>query len=400
MLKTLFCKFPLLLLVALCCSAMALEPTGEEPVSAAEGVNRDSVEVEVSSVGFVDDALSLQPAQRKSSTRWIRQLIENRFQIHDSTIYYPAVPRFALNVYNWGDRTFNSYDTTYVVGTGTNWKLQGKTFAWIESQNMFFPKNTRLQMHSNLFMDAGAYLSFMAVSVGYMWNIDGLFDHNTKRHTFNFDFSCSRFSINYSKLSSDGGMILTHMGDYNGGHNFRFHFDNVKINSANTDAYYFFNHRKYSHSAAYSFSKYQKRTAGTAIAGINYSEQSINMDFSALPSDMIAYLPLDNPKFNLHYRDLAALGGYGRTWVFPKKGWILNLTSLLALGFKRTSEDATDGKRLLIANNYKISLSAVYNYRRLFASFQTRFNGQLYYNSSFIHFSTLNSFTLNVGMRF
>ena len=49
-------------------------------------------------------------------------------------------------------------------------------------------------MHSNLYSDAGAYLSFMAVSVGYMWNIDKLFDHDTKRHTFNFDFTCSRFS--------------------------------------------------------------------------------------------------------------------------------------------------------------------------------------------------------------
>ncbi len=342
-----------------------------------------------------------EPAQqKKSSTRWVKQLIDNRFQIHDSTIYYPAVPRFALSVYNWGDRTFNSYDTTYVVGTGTNWKLQGKSIGWVETQTMFFPKNSRLDMHSDLFMDAGAYLSFMAVSVGYMWNVNRLFDNRTKRHTFNFDFSCSRFTINYSNLSSDGGMILTHLGDYNDGHDFRFHFDNVRVNSSTLDAYYFFNHNRYSHSAAYSFSKYQKRTAGTAIAGINYAEQNFNMDFSSLPPEMLSYLPLSNTRYTLHYRDLAALGGYGRTWVFPRKGWILNLTSMMALGFKRTSEDDTDGKRLLVANNYKVSLSAVYNYRRLFASMQARINGFLYFNSSFTHFATYSSFTFIVGMRF
>lgn len=71
-----------------------------------------------------------------------------------------------------------------------------------------------------------------------------------------------------------------------------------------------------------------------------------------------------------------------------------------AVGYKRTFEDATDGKRSLIANNYKISLSAVYNHKKLFASAQARFNGYLYYNSSFTHFSTFSSLTLIVGMRF
>lgn len=335
-----------------------------------------------------------------SSTRWIRQLIDNRFAIHDSTIYYPAFPRFVLNVYNWGDRTFNSYEKDYVVGTGMNWKLQAKTYGWLESQTIFFPKNSRLSMHSNLFMDAGAYISFMAVSVGYMWNMDKLFDRDTKRRTFNFDFTCSRFSINYSKVSSEGGMILTHLGDYNDGRDFRYDFDAVNISATNIDAYYFFNNRRYSHAAAYSFSKYQLRTAGTAIVGINLAEQNISMDFSGLPPDMLNYLPLDNPSYTFHHRDIAVLGGYGRNWVLKPRRWLLNLTAMGALGYKRTLENATDGKRNLIANNYKVSLSAVYNHRKLFASAQARFNGSLYFNSSFTHFSSFSSLTLIVGMRF
>ncbi|MDE6205419.1 MAG: hypothetical protein K2F66_04800, partial [Duncaniella sp.] len=55
-----------------------------------------------------------------SKTYWIKQLIDNGFRIHDEGVCYPRFPRFCLNVYNWGDRTFNSYDTTYVVGTGKN----------------------------------------------------------------------------------------------------------------------------------------------------------------------------------------------------------------------------------------------------------------------------------------
>lgn len=336
----------------------------------------------------------------RSSTRWINQLIENGFHINDSSICYPAFPRFALNVYNWGDKTFNSYDKNYVVGTGKNWKLQGKNYGWIETQTLLFPKNSFISMHSNLYSDAGAYLSFMAVSVGYMWNIDKLFDHDTKRHTFNFDFTCSRFFINYSKVSSEGGMILTRFGDYNDGKNFRYDFDDVNITTTNLDAYYFFNHYKYSHAAAYTFSKYQLRTSGTAIAGITGGEQNINMNFENLPPDMLAALPLDSNKYTFHYRDIAVLGGYARNWVLKPRRWLLNLTAMGALGYKRTYKDATDGIRNMVANSYQLSLSCVYNHGALFASAQARSHGYLYYNSNFTHFSTFSSLTLIVGMRF
>ena len=49
---------------------------------------------------------------------WYRQLMANGFKIHDPEIDYPRFPRFCLKVYDWGDKTFNSYDTTYVEGTG------------------------------------------------------------------------------------------------------------------------------------------------------------------------------------------------------------------------------------------------------------------------------------------
>lgn len=335
-----------------------------------------------------------------SKTQWIKQLIDNGFHINDTTINYPAFPRFALKVYNWGDHTFNSYDSTYVVGTGKNWKFQLKSYGWLESQTMLFPEKTRLSMHSNFFTDAGIHLSFMAVSIGYMWNMDKLFEHNSKRNTFNFEFTCSRFTINYNAISSDGGMIITHLGDYNDGRYFTYRFDNAKIKASTIDAYYFFNHNRYSHAAAYCFSKYQRKSAGTAIAGLNLSTQNIDMDFSSLPEDMLGFLPLNSPYYTFHFRDIALAGGYGHNWAFNKSKWTINLTAVTSLGYKRTHEDATDGKRNMVANNYRISLGGVYNYKRLFASAQARFNGFLYFNSSLTHFSTYSSLTLILGIRF
>ena len=60
-------------------------------------------------------------------TLWIKQLFANGFHINDPSVAYPRFPRFLLNVYNWGDRTFNGYDPEYVVSTGKNWKVLAKS---------------------------------------------------------------------------------------------------------------------------------------------------------------------------------------------------------------------------------------------------------------------------------
>ncbi len=166
-----------------------------------------------------------------SKTYWIKQLIDNGFRIHDEGVCYPRFPRFCLNVYNWGDRTFNSYDTAYVVGTGKNWKLQGKSYNWMETSTITIPKQSSVNMHSDLYSDAGFSLNFMAVSIGYMWNINKLFTDPTNRRTFNFDFTCSRFSLNYQTVSSTGGMIITQFGDYNNGHRLHYKFDDCSTDS-------------------------------------------------------------------------------------------------------------------------------------------------------------------------
>lgn len=345
---------------------------------------------------IANDTLS----HKYSSTLWIKQIIQNGFKINDPSIYYPKFPRFALKVYNWGDKTFNSYDTNYVVGTGKNWKLQGKNYNWFETSSMFFPGNSTLNMHSNLFADAGGHISFMAVSVGYMWNVNNLFHNSNTRHTFNFDFTCSRFTINIQSTLSDGGMHLTKFGDFNNGKHFNYKFDDISISTVYADAYYFFNNKKYSHAAAYSYSKYQLKSAGTAIVGFNFTEQNIDMDFTSLPAKMLEYLPLGSPLYTFHHKDYAILGGYGYNWVLKPRRWLFNVTAMGAIGYKKSYEDSTDGKRNLVANNYKLTLGLVYNHRALFAGAVVKFNGFLYYNSNFTHFNTLNNFSAIVGMRF
>ncbi|MCM1522296.1 MAG: DUF4421 domain-containing protein [Muribaculaceae bacterium] len=336
-----------------------------------------------------------------SKTHWISQLFHNNFRLNDSAICYPAFPRFALKVYNWGDKTFNSYDPDYVIGTGKNWKLMGKSYNWMETSTLLFPEDATLDMHSTLFSDAGFRLSFMAVSIGYMWNMNKIFSHPTSRHTFDFAFTTSRFSLSYQYLRSEGGMILTRLGDYMDGHSFRYHFDDVNMESKSVEALFFFNPHKYSHAAAYSYSKYQLRSAGTALVGFNFVEQKIQMDFSGLPTDMLYYLPLENPLYNSHYCSYNLSGGYSYNWVLKPRKWLINGYGTVAMGYRRLfgTREGHDF-RSLISNNFNLNLAAVYNHRALFAAFTAKIFGYFNYNTRYTHFNTYPSFTLIVGMRF
>lgn len=334
-------------------------------------------------------------------TRWIGQLIDNGFRINDSSVCYPRFPRFALKVYNWGDRTFNSYNRDYVVGTGKNWKIQAKSYSWLETTSMIFPKKSQVQMHSDLFSDAGFSLSFMAVSLGYMWNVNSLFNKPTKRRTFNFDFTTSRFNLSYQSSQSSGGMIVTRFGEYKDGGHIHYRLNDVSMKTKTFYAYYFFNHNRYSHAACHTFSKYQLRSAGTPLVGISIAEQNIYMDFMSMPPAMLLHNPLITTTFSSHYRAYTALGGYAYNWVLSPRKWCVHATGMFATGYRRTyDKDEVTELRELVANVVHLNLAAVYNHRALFCGLNLRAQGFFNYSSQVTHFNSIVSLTATVGARF
>ncbi|MCM1483335.1 MAG: DUF4421 domain-containing protein [Muribaculaceae bacterium] len=332
---------------------------------------------------------------------WYIQLIRNGFHIKDPAIKYPKFPKFCLKVYEWGDRTFNSYDTTYVVGVGSNWKAMLNSYNWMESYMMFFGPNRTIHMHSDLYNDLGAYVSFMAVKVGYMAKVDNFFGHGKNmRKNAQLSFNCSLFSASLDYTHTEGGTNITHFGGYNDGKHFSYKFEDVSMRTLSGDLYYFFNHMRYSQAAAYAFSKYQLKSAGSWIAGVAFNSQTIDMDFSHLPPDMKLFLPSLHSHYRFRYTDYALLGGYAHNWVLYPRRWLINLSVLPAIGYKYSYRDSSEGKRDMFATNLKVRTSVVYNHRSLFASLQGRFDGNLYYNNDYTFFNSIESLSLIVGVRF
>ncbi|WP_300935208.1 DUF4421 domain-containing protein [uncultured Muribaculum sp.] len=333
---------------------------------------------------------------------WLRQLFENGFNLNDPAINYPRFPRFCVDVYNWGDRTFNSYDKDYVVSTGKNWKVMAKTYNWSESYFLDLENKSRVLMISDMYSDLGVSINFMALSLGYTFNANNIFGSPVaKRRIFDFSFTCALFSGNVHSSSTHGGVSIRRFAKYKDGHSINVGLDDVKQTRLNGNVFYFFNHRKYSHAAAYSYSKYQLRSAGSWVLGVSLIRTDIDIDFSSLPPDMLDALPPHAPRhYSLNYNDYCLLGGYAYNWVLHPRRWLINITALPSVGVKHLRNVSVDDKKDLFAANIKVNFSVVYNYKALFAAFTGQLDAEQYTTNNYSFLNGQESLSICVGARF
>lgn len=334
---------------------------------------------------------------------WYFQLVENGFRIHDPNVNYPKFARFLLKVYDWGDKTFNSYDPQYVVGSGKNWKLTLNNYNWMESYMMLFSlkNNQMLHMHSDLYCDVGAHISFMAVGIGYTAKMNELMGGGKKdRQNLNLSFTCSRIFANFDMMSTNGNTVITEFGQYKDGESIDLEFNDVKHSSVSGEAFYIFNYSQYSHAAAYCFSKYQLKSAGSWLLGFAFNNQEIEFDFSNLPDEMKQYLPDLSANYYYRYTDYGVCGGYAHNWALKPKKWLANITIYPSVGYRHSYHDSTDRRRHMVSTSIHGRFAFVYNHKALFASLNGRFDGNMHFNSKYSFFNAVESLSLIVGARF
>ena len=323
------------------------------------------------------------------------------FSPSDTTIRYPKFLGFCVRTYNWADRTFNSYDPAYVEGTGKRWKARLVSDSWADTYAVNIEGDgTSVQMRNDMYSNVGVFLQYMAVSVGYSVNLNNMFgDKRPAAKRLTVGFNCARFNIDLYYTENTWGTYLRKLGDYNGGHEFKSYFPGLKMHSFGVDAIYFINNRRYSHGAAYNFSKSQLRSAGSIIAGFSYSDQDISLDFTTLPADMRAALGEGAQSLRFHYYNFCAIAGYGYNWVLNPH-FLFNVTLIPAIGINRCHEDATAGSGTLLSLNAKARVSLTYNHRSLFAGIQGRMDGSWYTSRRYSLFSSILNLSASLGLRF
>ena len=347
----------------------------------------------------IDEKINEPYDTTRDSGYWWRALKHGKVNFKDSTMGYPKFVKFCYRTYVWGDRTFNSYDTAYVQATGKNWKLILKSDNWVDSYIGHPVKDVNQVMNSNLVSNIGVSLSFMAVSVGYSVNVSNLIHGDNVSNKVDFSFTCARFAADAYYWENNNDINVTYEIKNSGDGLHKLRQSGVSRKAMGLTAYYFFNNRRYAQAAAYCFSKYQKRSAGSWLAGFSLQHFDVSFDVEQFSGEARAYFQSLDEVPRILYNDYCLLFGYGHNWVLGRK-WLLNVTATPYLGYRYNHFHHDDLMASALSLNMRMRLGAVYNHKQYFMGLQSCGDHHRYRtkNSRLVN-STLD-FTVLVGIRF
>ena len=317
-------------------------------------------------------------------------------------------PRFVVNTYRWGNEFFNGYNEDYVVGTGYKFNAKVVSNTLFEYFNFLMPNKQgslnemNMEMRTNPAPTLGFYISYLAISLGYERDIKHFFSKASQaRQRFTFGFNCAILSLNLYYINSHEPMTIVKFGKIEEEKKYNIRFENAHCKSIGFDFGYFFNHKKYSHAAAFSFSRIQQKSAGSFLAGLAVSRDEFDFDFNSLPAEITSQLPESwkNKRFNAENTSVMLRGGYGFNWVFAKR-WLLGVVETPNVGIRIGHVNEPEKEKVSFGFTNQFKLSLVWNSNHFFVGAVSTVTTNLLYDkvSTFVG----NSITANLtaGFRF
>lgn len=322
----------------------------------------------------------------------------------DSIAEWGKFPRFCVNVYRWGDKFFNTYDSTYVRGTGTKFNIKLTADSWLNHYRFILP-NDRLQndnryidMHSRPSTSMGLYLTYLAVSIGYDINLSSIINGVREgRQRYQLAFNCALFGAEVYKEINNVQTRITRFGSM---HHLKLPFNGMHSNSWGIDAYYFFNNKRYSQAAAFNFGKIQTRSQGSFYAGLSIYSQNYNFDFSNLEEELKCNIPeeWEENHFISKTRNYGIRAGYAYNWVFARR-WLMGVSVSPTIGIKHGYTNSSIRTTSFSMFNHA-RLSVVWNAGRWFAGIVGNANTAIISSSKSLFLGNELSFEASVGYRF
>lgn len=367
---------------------MGLETIYAEPI--------DSV---CDTVNAVSESTKLSFDTTRDSGYWKRAMRHLKLDLNDTTVVYPTFVDFCVDVYRWGDRTFNGYDSTYVVGTGKKWKLMLKNNNWFSTFNgSLNQKDLPFLMHSNFTSSFGASISYMAVSLYYMINLNDLISgHKVKYKKFDISFTCSRIYFNAFYNEDSYPYYIHKFGDYITHDLKDYKFTGISRFLKGFNVCYIFNNKRYAQAASYCFSKYQRKSAGSFIAGIHVFQENVSMNFDQLREEFPNTSWVDDIRYK--YNGYSLLLGYGYNCVLGKN-WLYNITAIPGFGMRQSYNTSSEGSMTFWSFDYRAKMAIILNRGNFFYGLHLLTDGRWYLTHQHSVFNASHELDATVGFRF
>ena len=188
-------------------------------------------------------------------------------------------------------------------------------------------------------------------------------------------------------------------------------FSGVKAGIKGFNAYYIFNHGRFSYPAAFSQSTVQKVSCGSWMAGAGYTRNSLDVDHNRLQQlvdDRMGTqtVPLDSGFMlqNIRYANYSFSGGYAYNWVFHKD-WLFGASLQAALAYKKSTAEAAEADvRGFNFQNVNIDgigrFGIVYNCMRWYTGASVIVHTNNYHKNRFRTNNTFGSMNMYIGYNF
>ncbi len=274
-------------------------------------------------------------------------------------------------------------------------------------QSIMFSPDQRIKV--------GPYFGWRWIFLGTTFDLKNirLFGDSGKRE-FDLAIYSSQVGVDlfYRRTGSDYKLREVRMGyGIDGGLFDGTPFDGISVGITGVNAYYIFNHHHFSYPAAFSPGVCQKISCGSWLAGVGYTQNTLELDFDKLQQLVEHRLTggqqarLDSGMmFNsVRYHDISLSAGYAYTWVLMKN-LIFCASGQAAVAYK-TSNGHTVGERDGFSFN-KVNLDGigrfalVYNNMRWYAGVNAILRTNNYHTSRFAANNIFGSFNAYIGFNF
>lgn len=356
--------------------------------SAAMAMMAQETSVGVAQVDSVKSSLGTGVLREKPKLSWIRRVVRGFSRI-DTNYIEPQKYNFTVMLQN----------TT---------SFEGYTLRNSNGQEVVFSPQPSYKL--------GPYVGWRWVFLGY--TIDLKHIGGKARQDFNLSLYANQVGIDlfYRKSGDDYRIASVKFGNgFNNGAMRHVDFNGFKSSESGVNLYYVFNHKKFSYPAAYSQSTIQRRSCGTAIAGVSYSRHSLNVDWERffeivderVGDGMSAVMDTTLSSARIKYTDFSLSGGYAYNWVFAHN-WLFDISLQLALGYKQSHSDVCNQKqdffRDFSFHNFNIDgvsrLGLVWNNMKWYFGASAVFHTYNYKREQFRANTTFGNVNVYVGFNF
>ena len=232
----------------------------------------------------------------------------------------------------------NTIDTTYISPNKYNLAFMLEQSSWYEHYRLGSNDGQSLNFAPNINTKLGVYFGWRWIFLGLSFDIKDLIGKGKEkapRKEIVFNLYSAKFGVDlyYRKTGSD--FKLSSYEKFNLSQSYtNTQFNGFQSNIKGLNAYWIFNHKRFSYPAAYSQSTNQRKSCGSLLAGFSYSQHNISFDHTQLPEEMQQQLSPSLKFHSLRYTDYNLSVGYGYNWVFAKN-CLLNISLLPAIAYKK-----------------------------------------------------------------